>query len=249
MRIVTLNTWKNEGEYERRLALMADGLLDLEPDVVCLQECFVGAGRDTAQVLAEAIGLEHHARPSRAKSRSHDGGMVQSTSGLAMLSRRPAFAEDALALPSLVQDGDRIAQRLDVMVDGQFLRVLNLHLTHLRGAGADEVRGRQLRAALVWAAVGWTEGLLVAGDLNAAAGDPELATLNVGSNVDFATLIGARSDTPPILARAIDHLVLQEPGSWRVASRFRALDMPDSDGWHASDHAAVVLDLEPDYSR
>ena len=47
MRIVTLNTWKNEGEYERRLDLMAVGLGDLRADVVCLQECFVGGGSDT----------------------------------------------------------------------------------------------------------------------------------------------------------------------------------------------------------
>ena len=29
MRIVTLNAWKNEGRYDRRLALMAEGLAAL----------------------------------------------------------------------------------------------------------------------------------------------------------------------------------------------------------------------------
>ena len=70
MRIVTLNTWKNEGEYERRLDLMAVGLGDLRADVVCLQECFVGGGSDTAARLAAALGMRAYPAPARRKLRA-----------------------------------------------------------------------------------------------------------------------------------------------------------------------------------
>jgi endonuclease/exonuclease/phosphatase family metal-dependent hydrolase len=51
MRIVSLNTWKKEGDYSRRLPLMRDGLAAMAPDVVCLQECFFADGFDTAAWL------------------------------------------------------------------------------------------------------------------------------------------------------------------------------------------------------
>jgi endonuclease/exonuclease/phosphatase family metal-dependent hydrolase len=241
MRIVTLNTWKNEGEYARRLELMARGLAALSPDVVCLQECFAGGGRDTAASLASALGLDCHARPSRAKLRLHQGSMVASTSGLAILSRAPALAECACALPSHPADGERIAQRLDLAVEGRRLRILNLHLAHLRGPEFTALRARQVATALSWAEEGPAAGLVVAGDLNAAACDPALAALKADAGFDAATFLGPRGEAPA--HPAVDHLILQQPGGWRVAARFRALDQPDPDGWLPSDHAAVVVDL------
>lgn len=237
MRIVTLNTWKNEGPYLRRLDLMARGLAALAPDVVCLQECFAGEGRDTAAHLAGALGLDRHVRPARAKPRRHKGAVVASTSGLAMLSRLPAVAEGACALVSDPADGERIAQRLDLAAEGLSLRILNLHLTHLPGPDAARLRERQLGAALCWAGEDLAGGLVVAGDLNAGAADPALAALKAQVGFEAGTFVGAWAGP------AIDHLVLQEPGGWRVASRFRALDEVDPDGWLPSDHAAVVVDL------
>ena len=240
MRIVTLNTWKNEGGYLRRLDRMARGLAALAPDIVCLQECFAGDGRDTAAHLANALGLNHHARPARAKLRRHEGAMVASTSGLAILSRLPAVAEGVRALASHPADGERIAQRLDLAVDGRRLRILNLHLTHLPGPDSARLRGRQLAAALNWAGEDLAAGLAVAGDLNATAADPALAPLKAQVGFEAATFLGPRAERD---GQAIDHLVLQEPGGWRVAARFRALDEVDPEGWLPSDHAAVVVDL------
>ncbi|MDR3513579.1 MAG: endonuclease/exonuclease/phosphatase family protein [Caulobacteraceae bacterium] len=240
MRIVTLNTWKNEGAYVRRLDLMVLGLAALAPDVVCLQECFAGDGRDTAAHLASALGLSRHARPVRSKPRPHEGAMVASTSGLAMLSRLPAVAEGACALASDPADGERIAQRLDLAVGGRRLRILNLHLTHLPGPDAARLRTRQLADALCWAGEDLAAGLVVAGDLNAGAEDPALAALKARVGFEAATFLGSGGDRD---GPAIDHLVLQEPGGWRVASRFRALDEADAEGGLPSDHAAVVVDL------
>ena len=125
MRIVTLNTWKNEGDYARRLGLMARGLQALGPDVVCLQECFAAQGFDTACALGKALGLFVAAQPARSKIRPHAGRPTLSTSGLAILSRSSPAA----------------AQRLDLVTPAGDLRLLNLHLTHLRGPATDRPLG------------------------------------------------------------------------------------------------------------
>ena len=240
MRIVTLNTWKNEGQYERRLALMAKGLGALAPDIVCLQECFQAEGVDTAASLASVLGLHILAEPARRKLRPHQGQMVESASGLAILCRDPRARSHRIDLPADAADGERIGQWVAA---GPDLRVLNLHLTHLRGSRAGQLRRAQLERAIAGAARPGV-ALLVAGDLNAAAQAPELAAIaGVLDPRSLPTLQGEHVERRSMSAPAIDHLALAEPGGWKIANRFRALDRPDAEGWFPSDHAAVVADL------
>lgn len=238
MRVVTLNTWKNEGDYPRRLRLMRDGLAALEPDAVCLQECFAAKGFDTAGWLAAELDLVAYAAPARAKLRQHDGRNLQSTSGLATLVRGAAISSQR-ALPSNPADGERIAQRVDISVDGRPLRLLNLHLAHLRDAA--ELRALQLARALAWAGDGLLGGLVVAGDLNATAAEAALGPLGLSPRP--GTLQGPRADEARPRAAAIDHCVLLRPGGWREVAILRGLDTPDTDGWYPSDHAAVGIEL------
>ena len=239
--VVTLNTWKNDGDYPRRLPLMLGGLAAMAPDVVCLQECFAAedGGEDTAAWLAGELGMTLHAATARGKPRRHGGREVFSTSGLAMLARATDGVCERLELVSHPADGERIGQRLDLTVKGRPLRVLNLHLTHLRGAGA--LRGRQLRQALDWALDGLEGGLVVAGDLNATADDPALAPL--GLEPRPGTLHGARTGERIPRAAAIDHCLLLRPGGWREVGLLRGCETPDPEGWFPSDHAAVGIGL------
>ena len=242
MRIVTLNTWKNEGRYDRRLALMAEGLAALAPDVVCLQEAFQAQGFDTAARLGEALGLSVSTEPARQKLRLHEGRPLDSASGLAILSRAPPQARGRIALPSAPADGERIAQWIQATPD---LRILNLHLSHLRGADASVLRGRQLAHALAEAASPGS-GLLVVGDFNAPASAPELAAVAAGLDPAAPSTLQGEHASPITQTRAaIDHAILVEAGHWRLVSRFNALDQPDADGFFPSDHAAVVADLAP----
>ncbi|HET9619739.1 MAG TPA: endonuclease/exonuclease/phosphatase family protein [Kofleriaceae bacterium] len=69
LRVVTWNVWGTEPPLAARLALAARQLRALAPDVVCLQEVRAlddGAGRTTADVLAEALGMTAH----------HDGALA-----------------------------------------------------------------------------------------------------------------------------------------------------------------------------
>lgn len=238
MRIVTLNTWKNDGDYGRRLPLMRDGLAAMAPDVVCLQECFAADGYDTAAFLAAGLGLHLHAAPARGKPRRHAGADLFSTSGLAILARGEGVSTRR-ALTSDPADGERIAQTLDLVVDGRPLRLLNLHLTHLRNAAA--LRALQLEEALSWACTDLAGGLVVTGDLNATAADAALAPL--GLEPRPSTLHGARAGLDAPGGLAIDHCVLLRAGPWRDAGTLRGCDAPDADGWYPSDHAAVGVVL------
>ncbi|WP_421936073.1 endonuclease/exonuclease/phosphatase family protein [Phenylobacterium sp.] len=233
LRVVTLNTWKNDGDYPARLTRIADGLAALDPDVVCLQECFAGGGHDTARVLSDALNLQLYAAPARAKVRELKGAAVDSTSGLAILTRLPGRAE-TLGLISHPTDGERIAQRFTTFR----LRILNLHLSHLRGGAGAVLRRRQLDEALDWARRDRSGSLLVCGDLNAGRGDPELAPLRAAAGDELGSTLHAAGE-----GCAIDHAILLDPGDLDVSRRVRALATPDSDGRYPSDHAAVVVDL------
>lgn len=78
--IVTLNTWKAEGDYPRRVAA---------PDILLLQEVFIARslGENTAESLARLLGMDAHVLPLRRKARLFGGRPVDSHSGLAILSR------------------------------------------------------------------------------------------------------------------------------------------------------------------
>jgi endonuclease/exonuclease/phosphatase family metal-dependent hydrolase len=63
LRVVTLNLWGIEPPLESRLALAVRQLAALAPDVVCLQEVRPldgRAGRTTADVVAEGLGMAAH---------------------------------------------------------------------------------------------------------------------------------------------------------------------------------------------
>lgn len=233
MRLATLNTWKNEGRYPRRLALIAAGLAGLDLDVLLLQEAFIGQGWNTASWLGQRLGLRVSLAPARWKLRLHEGRMMRSASGLAILSREVIIPE-VLSLSAHPDDGERIAMFADV--GGGFIRVLNLHLTHLGGPVGDELRRQQLCEALEWAGRDLKGRLILGGDLNAAASSDCLKALWIRGTPPVETGSTTHGDGP-----AIDHLVSLGGSPLRVE---RILRLPDSQGVYPSDHCGLVADLQ-----
>lgn len=131
-RIVTLNFWGTEPPLDRRLALAARQLVALAPDVVCLQEVRPldgRAGRTTADVLAEALGMHATyavavAWPDGAFGVGKPGGQE----GLAILARWPALERRALRLPEARPTEARIL--LSVQIDTPAGPIW-CHTTHL----------------------------------------------------------------------------------------------------------------------
>jgi endonuclease/exonuclease/phosphatase family metal-dependent hydrolase len=93
LRCLTLNLWGAEPPLEQRIALVAEGLVGLAPDVVTLQEVREVPGKlaNQAEKLAKTVGFEHVFAPAT----PFGGGQE----GLAILSRLPIIEHHALELP------------------------------------------------------------------------------------------------------------------------------------------------------
>lgn len=142
--LVTLNTWKCDGDYPRRLQLMRQGFAELAPDIACLQEVFVEEEQQlsTLASLASAVPADSRFEPARYRERPFAGGSAPSWSGMGLLSRRPILAYQRLELPTHPRDGQRVAQLAVIGIGDERVLVVNAHLTYLR-------REEELRCAQV----------------------------------------------------------------------------------------------------
>ncbi len=256
LRIVTLNTWKGEGDYLRRLALIEAALASLNPDIICLQECLKvpERGFDTGAFLGDQLGLHVVQAEAREKFRSVGPESVLSTSGLAVLSRKQSQTTMVLPLETDDDDGGRCLLIAGFEHDGDRIWVGNLHATHLRGEHGADLRRRQIDQTAAALADLPPGPVILAGDFNARLDAPECRSLFIAPELDWGpdpisslppTINEGLRSHSPSQASVIDHIVLLRAGmAWRVARRQRALDTaaPD-DGQYPSDHAAIVVDL------
>jgi endonuclease/exonuclease/phosphatase family metal-dependent hydrolase len=132
-RVVTLNLWGTEPPLERRLALATRQLQGLAPDVVCLQEVRPldgRAGRTTADVLADALGMVARYAPSiRWADGAFGPGRPGGEEGLAILSRWPVREQRVLPLPELRPTEARLllSARLDTPAGPIWFHTTHLH--------------------------------------------------------------------------------------------------------------------------
>lgn len=251
--IVTLNTWKNDGDYARRLPLMARQLTALAPDIVVLQEVFAApeAGAHTGDALAAALTMDQIHEAARPGWRRHGDGAVASTSGLSLLSRIPIKSHLRLELPA-DSDGERIAIAAWMEWNGGRIAIVNLHLTYQPDAHA--LRRRQLKDLVKGITGGVAaDAIVLAGDFNAEPDSPPLNWLRESSGFSVSDAWDAAGGPRPTMteppggttigSRCIDHiLLLQPPGT--PAAMFiaaeRVLDRLDPDsGILPSDHAGL----------
>lgn len=155
MRILSLNTWKNDGDYARRLDLMSARLRACAPDVVLLQEAFrlPDNSAHTAARLAHDLDLACTYARARVKLRSWQGAEVLSESGHAILVRGTVLATERLVLPTSDAGGERIALLARLDVDGRSVLAGCLHLSHLRG----DHDGRRAQLETILAHPWWRE--------------------------------------------------------------------------------------------
>jgi endonuclease/exonuclease/phosphatase family metal-dependent hydrolase len=149
LRLVTLNSWKGDGKYSKRLKLISKGLQELQPDIVCLQESLQteDSSMDTAAYLGRELNLKVTFGPGRLKTRSIEGAHHCCYSGLAILSRIKPIESTLTKLPACAADLDRSYLSALFYWQGQFLTITNVHLTHL--ANEEVLRKKQLQSALV----------------------------------------------------------------------------------------------------
>ncbi len=167
LKLLTLNTWKGDGDYPARLALLAKQLQRLSPDVIVLQELLKTTDNQYNTILHLASTLNFYSSflPMRRKNRAVEEVIKDSFSGMGCLSKYPIQYMEAVPLPSSEADGGRVAQLIKINVQEQRFLFGNIHLSFL--PDSDDLKIKQLDALLSrMAAHEDVKGYFLAGDFN-----------------------------------------------------------------------------------
>lgn len=181
--VITINTWKCEGDYFARIKYLAEELLKLNPDIVLCQECFCSVPRDvfTLSYLAEQLGMYQSYVPARKKERLFLNECVISESGLGVLSKFETEKNDFCILPNVPGDDERMLQKLTIKLpNSQKLQIANVHLTHI-----DTLKNHRLNQIefIVDQIKNPEELFIIGGDFNALPDSEEINRLISKANV------------------------------------------------------------------
>ncbi|MEM6650690.1 MAG: endonuclease/exonuclease/phosphatase family protein [Pseudomonadota bacterium] len=255
--VISLNTWKGEGDYESRLGWMADGLLALRPDVVFLQEAFecIDCNADTATIMANALDLHPTSFKARQKDRRVKGQYLPSWSNLAILTPGAPTETGSFKLADHTQDQDRWGIYVDIEVNGCPMRLLNTHFTHFHDEEGQQVRVQQAEQVAREVLACQKELVIFGGDLNASQETKPFQVLFEINNflslddvTPTSTMQGERFNPKAPPHKRIDFLFgrASEPSLHRhmTVRESIAMNRPvGSTGEFPSDHAAVVLTM------
>jgi endonuclease/exonuclease/phosphatase family metal-dependent hydrolase len=236
--LLTINTWKCDGDYYKRRKVLAAGLgqMDYTDRVILCQECFqtIDGQVDTLRYLSDAVNIPGYFAKARRKLRSLDGTLTDSYSGLGILTNLPVSSRTTVELPSSAADGGRAAQFLTLeLTPGRSMLIVNVHLTHLQNS--HELRIRQVISVLQEISRSSAHYRIIGGDLNAEENSTEIQLLK---------------ERGPVLYSAshwVDHLLIIRPAAEpypQITGSETVLDQPDAEnGLYPSDHFGVHAHL------
>jgi endonuclease/exonuclease/phosphatase family metal-dependent hydrolase len=232
--LLTINTWKCDGDYYNRRKVLATGLqqMNFTDQVILCQECFqtIDGKVDTLQYLSDALDIPGYFAPARRKYRSLDGSMTDSFSGLGVLTNLPVSGRATIVVPSSLADGGRAAQLLTLeLTPGKLMLIANVHLTHLRNNHA--LRIEQVISVLKEMSASTARYRIIGGDFNAEENSTEIQLLKEqGPVIDSAS-------------HWVDHLLIIRPAVEpypEFTLSATVLDQPDAEnGLYPSDHHGV----------
>jgi endonuclease/exonuclease/phosphatase family metal-dependent hydrolase len=239
IRIITINTWKCDGNYDKRLELMAAQLKVLSPAIIACQECFQSeeGGADTLAYLADKLDMDALFLPARSRRRIFRGNWVNSLSGLGLLSTFPITAIADYILPEVPGDDERKIQIASVNIPGpKKLLIANTHLTHLRNP---ELRKEQaMFAAEKAGAHSNFEYRLICGDMNALPGSVEMKALTAKQLAVDAYTGGNGTEPRFSLAEAYDR------GIMLCVDHIFCLPLPGTAKYPKFVNSSVVLNIK-----
>jgi endonuclease/exonuclease/phosphatase family metal-dependent hydrolase len=239
--VVTLNIYHDANDWPSRRPLVIEGLKELSPDVIVLQEVLQKEelGNQAADI-AEALDYESwfaSANPRDDKQRF----------GNAILTRHPIVERTEHRLHPL--NDWRTLAHAKLEVCGRTVDIYGTHLHHTREG--DGIRAQQVSdiVSTIKAREDDTPSILV-GDFNATVRSPELAPLLVRYSDAFGRMEkeadGITTLNPHYfdeeMQRRIDHIFV-ERGHFEVLEARRVLDRPDASGTWPSDHFGVFSRL------
>jgi len=181
LRVITLNLWGIEPPLDERLELAIRQLRALAPDVVCLQEVRPldgKAGRTTAEVIADALGMAAHYAQAVAWDDGVHGTLPAGQEGVAVIAKT-ILDTRALPLPDARPGDARVLLSAQVATAGGPIWV---HTTHLHYRLDDGV-AREQQVLAVDAAIralgrdATSPPQILCGDFNATPDSDEIRFL------------------------------------------------------------------------
>ena len=267
LRCLTLNLWGSQAPLAERLALIVQGLRELAPDVVALQEVhdLPSVGPNVAETLAAAADLRCVYAPAVGFRDGHEG--------LALLSRLPIARHEARELPHATAIERRILLSAELGLGDRTLWVHTTHLNYRLQHG----RQREDQVMAIDAAIAQhaSEPQVLMGDLNARPESDEirwlcgLATLG-GRRTLYQdawalrhpgeagwTWASANPYTKPLAFlqpdRRLDYVLVtpeRRDGRGRIVDCRIVFEQPGAGGVYASDHYGLFAEIQiaPDAS-
>ena len=251
IQIVTINTWKCDGDYYKRMQVLANQLKKLTPHIVACQECFLSVDEkiDTLRFLAEELDMYYHFTPARLKERMLNGQLINGYSGLGVLSAFRLDVVNEFDLPTVDADGERkVLQTALQITDENKLMFTNIHLTHLKNAA--DLRKRQIQLiAQKTPSTGYAYSLLC-GDFNTTIESEEIELLKNLTNASDCYAAGGGA-IPAISVNhrsgeGIDHIfsIPAEQADVVFTRSAVVLNQADSiSGIYPSDHFGISTTL------
>ena len=259
LQILTLNTWKCDGEYEKRMGIILSQLKKLNYTIIALQECFATTDYSyhTAKLLADGLNMDYFFYPIRQKERMIKNINYDSFSGLAILSKLPIVSKYVMYLPSCPEDTERLSIAITVQLKNIYVTVANLHLTHLQNAG--KLRKNQFKTLLTNSSIHDKNGIKIyCGDFNCEIGSDELAeffrppfnlkdTYLLGGGTEPCFTCPIREDVPDKMRKKIDHILVAPLNNEYPKIRDTKIELNQMDEAYqiyASDHFGVSCTIE-----
>jgi endonuclease/exonuclease/phosphatase family metal-dependent hydrolase len=262
LRCLTLNLWGAEPPLERRMAMVVDGVAEIAPDVVALQEVREVPDRlpNQAESLARAAGLHFVFAPATPFEGGHEG--------VAVLSRSPILASEALVLPHAEPNERRVLLSTLVERGAGAIWVHTTHLNYRLTHGKQREDQVQAIAASVAGRASDSPQILL-GDFNARPESDEIRFLrgltSLGGNRTYFQDAWERlhpgdpgwtwARANPYTARLaflepdrrLDYIFvtpMRKDGRGTVHACRIALDQPGPDKVYPSDHFALFAEIQ-----
>jgi endonuclease/exonuclease/phosphatase family metal-dependent hydrolase len=264
LKIATINTWKCKGNYERRIALLAEKFKKEKYDILCCQESFrtIDGKYDTARTLAANLGMTYTFSAARQKKRMHLGKKIDSVSGLAILTGPETcmINSGSFPIPENSKDKDSVAQFAVIQKNGNGVLIINLCLSCLQNKKT--LRHKQLQIIFSHSIMEKQfAAILICGDFDAKPGNEELSFLKKqpgfkvrdcfiegGGNPRVSALLPKYDIAEEMDGQHIDHIFVLQKKTRPVAkmafgnSRI-ILDQSDGEILMPSNHFGIALDL------
>lgn len=169
MKLITFNLRHDANRWQERFPLVISELTQEQPDIIALQE--VALRINQAHQITTALhehGLDYQVKVAPKWTRpwlpAFTERILRRREGIAVFVRQPHQIKTYRRIP--LPEGHRIAQHVQIEVNGKSINLMNTHLHH-QPIDDDVIRLRQMREILKYIQQSGINNWVLVGDFNA----------------------------------------------------------------------------------